>query len=246
MPSLDETISTTSRNPVRSPFSPSHVAQAASIAATTAATRSPPSAAMNGVATEASQRRSPPRCCCSENGCHRAAATPTAAASAAAQRSWKQATGRARSGTSSVPMAQRLPKRRMAGMVLEWKREKGGKQVREKDEMPTPPSIDGGGESEIEEERKRRKKERLFLQTAFFFPLLFFHPPSNEQTNALFHPPFEPDREGICRNATNIGLGGRFVLSFSLSPKIENTTASFRRFVFPPFSLNSLLNALSL
>jgi len=113
---------------------------------------------------------------------------PTAAASAAAQRSWKQATGRARSGTSSVPMAQRLPKRRMAGMVLEWKREKGGKQVREKDEMPTPPSIDGGGESEIEEERKRRKKERLFLQTAFFFPSSFsIHPQMNKQTLSFTH-----------------------------------------------------------
>ena len=119
----DETIPILSLSFSPLPFSPSHVAQAASAPATTAVASSPPRAAMNGVATAASQEKPEPKLLLRSSSLgHREAATPTAAANAAAQSSWKQATGKASRGMSSVPMAQRLPKRRMAGMVLrvEW------------------------------------------------------------------------------------------------------------------------------
>ena len=117
---------------------------------------------MNGVATEASQRYS--RCCRSENGCHRAAATPTAAASAAAHRSWKQATGNASRGTSSVPMAQRLPKRRMAGMVLK-RGKKTEREGKKRNAMPVPDvDVDRRGVNrEQEREERRREREVFFL-----------------------------------------------------------------------------------
>ena len=132
---------------------------------------------MKGVATEASQRF-PLR----SSRDHRAAATPTAAASAAAQSSWKQATGKASRGTSSVPMAQRLPKRRMAGMAALRiaSAEKGKKREKRKNECPRRRRRRSTGKKSEDFFRGKKRKRRAYT----FFDSLFYHPhstPVNEQ-----------------------------------------------------------------